>query len=305
MMEAGTSGMVLNHLLFQKAIIDEGDRSEKIDRYLGLLAQAEAGNEMVPSDPIDRSVQLVFELVLSNNYDPWDINLMEFTRMYTKKMHAEEVNFIVAGKLMYMAWSILKMQSEEVLSIHEQPMPGEVICSDFDLDSMDQSFDDPVLANINVDVPGCVDLTEAVRHHSTRPVSLIELLDAFEEAKRDVEIQEHRQRAREALKLTNEKFDDKAHKEDHEKDVAETWDRIVKCGNGPIGIEDLFNGEKEDRIMVFVSLLFLAKYGKIALWQDDLPYGQIFLEIKLPWDIGTIEEVRPAPVPAPQVKAVI
>ena len=55
MMEAGTSGMVLNHLLFQKAIIDEGDRSEKIDPYLGLLAQAEAGNEMVPSDPIDRS----------------------------------------------------------------------------------------------------------------------------------------------------------------------------------------------------------------------------------------------------------
>ncbi len=297
--------MVLNHLLFQKAIIDEGDRSEKIDRYLGLLAQAEAGNEMVPSDPIDRSVQLVFELVLSNNFDPWDINLVEFTRMYTKKMHAEEVNFIVAGKLMYMAWSILKMQSEEVLSIHEQPMPGEVICSDFDMDSLDQFYDDPVLAKINTAVPSCVDLTEAVRHQSTRPVSLIELLDAFEEAKRDAEIQELRQKAREALKLTNEKFDDKAHKEDYEKDVADTWDRIVKCGNGPICIEDLFNGDKEDRIMVFVSLLFLAKYGKIALWQEDLPFGQIFLEIKLPWDIGTIEEARHAKVPASQQKAVI
>ena len=277
--------MVLNHLLFQKAIIDEGDRSEKIDRYLGLLAQAEAGNEMVPSDPIDRSVQLVFELVLSNNFDPWDINLMEFTRMYTKKMHAEEVNFIVAGKLMYMAWSILKMQSEEVLSIHEQPMPGEEY-SDFDMGSMDAASDDPVLATS----------TSSPRQHGTDrsgpapehpPVSLIELLDAFEEAKRDAEIQIHRQKAREALKLTNEKFDDKAHKEDYERDVAETWDRIVKCGNGPICIEDLFNGEKEDRIMVFVALLFLAKYGKIAMWQDDLPFGQIFLEIKLPWDIGT------------------
>ena len=87
--------------------------------------------------------------------------------------------------------------------------------------------------------------------------------------------------------------------------MAETWARIMKCGNGPIGIEDLFNGDKEDRVMVFVSLLFLAKYGKIALWQDDLPYGQIFLEIKLPWDIGTIEEARPASVPAPAAKAVI
>ena len=302
MMEAGTSGMVLNHLLFQKAIIDEGDRSEKIDRYLGLLAQAEAGNEMVPSDPIDRSVQLVFELVLSNNFDPWDINLMEFTRMYTKKMHAEEVNFIVAGKLMFMAWSILKMQSQEVLSIHEQPLPGE---AEWDTEPMDEFYAAPDVARINVDIPGCVDLTEAVRHQSTRPVSLIELLDAFEDAKRDAEIQAHRQKAREALKLSNEKFDDKAHKEDHEKDVAETWERIMRCGNGPIGIEDLFNGEKEDRIMVFVALLFLAKYGKIALWQEDLPFGQIFLEIKLPWDIGTIEEARSADVPAPQPKAVI
>jgi segregation and condensation protein A len=303
-MEAGTSGTVLNHLLFQKAIIDEGDRSEKIDRYLQLLEQAEAGNEMVPSDPIDRSVQLVFELVLSNNYDPWDINLMEFTRMYTRKMHAEEVNFIVAGKLMFMAWSILKMQSQEVLSIHEQ-MPNQDMGSEWDMEPMEEGYDDPILASINVDIPGCVDLTEAVRHQSTRPVSLIELLDAFEDAKRDAEIQAHRQKAREALKLTNEKFDDKAHKEDHEKDVAETWERILRCGNGPICIEDLFNGQKEDRIMVFVSLLFLAKYGKIALWQDDLPYGQIFLEIKLPWDIGTIEEAKPAPLPAPHVKAVI
>jgi segregation and condensation protein A len=183
-------------------------------------------------------------------------------------------------------------------------MPGEEY-SDFDMGSMDEFSDDPVLANINVEIPGNVALTEAVRHQSTRPVSLIELLDAFEEAKRDAEIQIHRQKAREALKLTNEKFDDKAHKEDHERDVAETWDRILKCGNGPIGIEDLFNGEKEDRIMVFVALLFLAKYGKIAMWQDDLPFGQIFLEIKLPWDIGTIEETKPTSLPAPQSQAVI
>ncbi len=70
---------------------------------------------------------MVFELVLSNNFDPWDINLMEFTRMYTKKMHAEEVNFIVAGKLMYMAWSILKMQSEEVCPYTSAHARGRIL----------------------------------------------------------------------------------------------------------------------------------------------------------------------------------
>ena len=45
---------------------------------------------------------------------------------------------------------------------------------------------------------------------------------------------------------------------------------------------------------VFISLLFLARNGKIALWQDDLPYGQIFMEIKIPWDIGTLEDAKAA-----------
>ena len=84
-----------------------------------------------------------------------------------------------------------------------------------------------------------------------------------------------------------------------------TWDRILRCGNGPIALEDIIEGGKEDAVTVVVSLLFLSRAGKIALWQDELPYGQVFLEIKIPWDIGTLEE-RPAPlVPTPEKRAVI
>ncbi|KQM11148.1 hypothetical protein AOA80_09610 [Methanomassiliicoccales archaeon RumEn M1] len=50
-------------------------------------------------------------------------------------------------------------------------------------------------------------------------------------------------------------------------------------------------------MMVFTSLLFLARSGKISVWQDDLPFGPISLEVKMDWDIGTIEDVAPAPVP--------
>ena len=89
-----------------------------------------------------------------------------------------------------------------------------------------------------------VDLTEAVRHQSTRPVSLVELLDAFEEAKRDAEIQAHRQKVREAAEAHQREVRRQGPQRGPEKDVAETWDRILKCGNGPICIEDLFNGEQ-------------------------------------------------------------
>jgi segregation and condensation protein A len=295
---------IYGHLLFYRAIIDEGDRSEKIERYMELLKQAEAGEGIAPLDPVDRAVQLVFQLVLSNNFDPWDVNLMEFVRMYTKKMHADEVNFIVAGKLVHMAWSILRMQSQEVLLLHERPEQFELNCADWDLEGEGHS-EEPFHSDIVTDIPDGVDLAEAVHHHTSRPVSLVELLDAFDEAKREVEVQLARQKARDVLKAAQERFDGKAHSEDLEKDVQMTWDRILRCGNGPIALEDIIEGGKEDAVTVVVSLLFLSRSGKIALWQDELPYGQVFLEIKIPWDIGTLEE-RPAPlVPAPEKRAVI
>ncbi len=49
--------------------------------------------------------------------------------------------------------------------------------------------EEPFHSDIVTDVPDGVDLSEAVRHHTSRPVSLVELLDAFDEAKREVEVQ--------------------------------------------------------------------------------------------------------------------
>ena len=101
------------------------------------------------------------------------------------------------------------------------------------------------------------------------------------------------------------KFDGKSHSDDQEKDVAETWERIERCGSGPIALEDLFIRDKEDAIKIFISLLFLARNGKISLWQDELPYGQVFLEIKLPWDIGQLVDGQEAKIQMPHAQMVM
>jgi segregation and condensation protein A len=283
---------VLGHLMFHKALIDESDRHQKLDRYLSLAQTYEQGEQAAPKDPVDKALQMVFDLVLSNNYDPWDIDLISFTDLYLKKMQQSEVNFIVAGKLVFMAWSILKLQSEEVLAANDEKQ--QLFCSDWDFDAIEDMFatdDSPCFA---ADVPEQIDLCEAVHHQSQRPVSLVELLDAFEEARVEAEIADARAKIREQFKTNDMKYDARNHSEDLEKDVEMVWSRIMKCGNGPIVIDDIFSGGKEDRVTVFISLLFLARNGKIALWQDDLPYGQIFMEIKIPWDIGTLEDTRAA-----------
>ena len=284
----GTEG-VLSHLMFHKAMIDEEDDGAKIDRYLRLLGDAQA--HIYPKNPLDGSIETVFDLVLSNNFDPWDIDLIKFSNLYAKKMReSEEINFIIAGKLVLMAWSILRMQSEEVLTEHSQRY--DLFCADWDFDSLDLLSPESDSLSLDLCPPDEVELSEVVRHKGPRPVSLIELLDAFDEARGEVESHIQRQKERERRQAILEHFETKAHAEDMEKDVEEVWERIIRCGLGAITIEDICNPSKEDLIKVFVSLLFLARAGKIVVWQEDLPFGQIFLEVKMPWDIGTIEDAK-------------
>ena len=271
----GTEG-VLQHLLFHKAMIDEDNGSEKIDNYLRIL---ESASETSSSDPLDRSIETVFELVLSNNLDPWDIDLMRFTQLYTERVQDSEVNFVLAGKLMLMAWSILRMQSEKILSNSEPEPEIDQFCDEFYSDERE------ILC-----MPDEVSLYEVVRRKGSRAVTLVELLEAFEDARREERLNLSRVRVKEDKPKTG-KFDTKAHNDDMERDVEMVWERILRCSPGEIGIEDIWEGGREDLVTVFMSILFLARDGKIDLWQDTVPEGQIRLQVRIEKDIAMIEDI--------------
>ena len=127
-------------------------------------------------------------------------------------------------------------------------------------------------------------------------MTLVELLDAFEEAQREEERNKLREKLREANRAKlDAAFDSKAHNDDMERDVEMVWQRICRCGTGPVHITDIWDGGKEDMVTVFMSLLFLARSGKISVWQEDLPFGPISLEVKMDWDIGTLEDAPDTP----------
>ncbi len=292
MMECAAAEGVLGHLLFHKAMIDEDAGAENIDRYLNVLR--ESGSPVSSRDPLDRSIETVFELVLSNDLDPWDIDLMQFTKLYTEKVKDKEVNFVLAGKLMLMAWSILRMQSEQVLSNSETRSDWSF--GDIDFESLDLFR--PEEPRVVLYLPEDAELDEVVRHHGSRPVTLVELLGAFEDAQREEQQNLLREKLREANRLKlNAAFDTKAHNDDMERDVEDVWQRICKCGSGAINLEDIWNGGRDDLVTVFMALLFLARAGKISVWQDDLPFGKIMLEVKMAWDIGTLEDIPAVPIP--------
>ena len=284
--EATASGEMEQHLSFHKALIDDSVGYEKIERYLRILEE-DVGETM--TDPVDESIRTAFRLVLEHDFDPWCIDLSEFVRLYSNKVMNGRVDIIIAGKLVRMAWRILKMQSEATLK--ESERYDEAVL-DWGMDFDPELFEEE---QEGIHIPQVL-LREAVYRASTRPVTMIELLDAFDEAREEIELHEERERIRLELKAKEvppEKFNNKAHEEDNEKAVERIWKRIENLGTGPIALSDLYTADIRENITIFWSVLKLVSDGRLAVWQDDMPRGEIFIEMKMDWMNGYIEDEKP------------
>lgn len=284
-------GNIINHLMYQKAIIDDNeDIQTKIGRYVRIAEEMQTGALVPSDDPFEKCVAQTFELVVQQQFNPWDINLVEFSKMYLAKVRkASEVNLIIAGKIVYMAWEILKLQSEDAVRRADRPETCELMFDGFDTEGFDL-FVDPFDLGGGESILYTEELPikEKIRRHTERPVTLIDLLDAFEEAKEESDIR--KELAKFMHKYRRPDFDDKTHKECLEDDIAAVWERIQKLGSGPVPMADLCINGREDKIKVFVAMLFLAKMGKVHIWQEKPPYGEIFLEVMVPWDIAQLED---------------
>ena len=269
------------HLLFHKALVDDAEDSARIDRYMQILEEDTDGEKMI--DPVDESIRSAFSLVLEHELDPWKIDIREFVKLYGNKVRMNQFDMIVAGKLVLMAWKILRLQSDATVANCEKQDE-----EDFMEDDLDDGFweeDDPLR------IPN-VTLKEAKYRFPVRPVTVMELLDAFEEAREEIELSAERERVRRELKAKEpKKFDNKAHEEDDERDIEAVWEKIQKLGTGTLHLSELYTGSVKENITVFFSVLQLVRDGKLNIWQNELPYGDIFIEMKMDWTAGTVEDI--------------
>jgi segregation and condensation protein A len=286
---------VLDYLVFHRSLIGESaDGPQLLERYLSLVRNLREGVHIVISDPFQKATALLFELVMDEEFDPWEIDLSRFTELYLERVRSEGgVDFAVAGRLLYMAWSILYLQSEAVLKARETP-PDELA------DPVDDSFlaemSTPEAVDVTsavLDAPNDPPLVPMVRHPETRPVSLLELVHAFgeaeEDARRTLRIQELRERLREQQRAPPEVL---VHGDIPERDLADAWTVALRHPVGeefPI-LEAWHPEDGRDRLVaVFLAALFLAREMAIELRQKKLGETPLLL-------VRTLE-ARPAPAP--------
>lgn len=273
------------HLLYHKALIDDSVSMDRIDRYLDILRE-ETDHERLQDDE-DESIRTVFRLVLDEDFDPWAIDLREFVRIYTKKVKMSKFDIMVAGRLMLMAWKVLRMQSDATKLESDRNSEYEF---DMEFDDFDPAlFEEPEL----LEVPD-VQLRGLYSRTPVRAVTMMELLDAFDEAQEEIRIAEEREITRQKLKAQVPRFDNKAHKEIDESDVNKVWERIQNIGTGAFALSELYTDDMDNNITVFWSALQLVRNGKLTIWQDELPYGEIMIDIVVDWTSAKLEDSEEA-----------
>lgn len=280
--DAQTSDAVQQHLIYHKALIDDNVGNERINRYMRILGESDS---MKLGDPTDEAIRSIFSLVFENHLDPWDIDLHEFVRLYSSKISKNDYDMIVAGKLVLMAWKILRMQSDRTREVSE--------CID-DEDDLIETDADIFGDELFVPLVPSVSLTPAIRREPVRQVTMMELLDAFEDAREEIEISAERERLKLELKAKEpRKFENKAHDEDDERDVEVVYEKIQKLGAGEMLLRDLYTADNLVNIKIFLAVLHLVRDGKLAVRQEVLPYGDVFIELKVDWAAGTVEDASP------------
>jgi segregation and condensation protein A len=277
---------VLDHLLFWKAIIAEEEGSTKINEYVDMVEKLQDGLHIPIRDPFNKAVAVSFELVIQNHLNPWNVDLMKFSKLYLERVkdEKEEVDFITAGKLMLMAWEILRRQSEDMVAKsmkREEPELDEWDAVDIagDWYESDEDFDFTTKVKDMQTPP----LEEKVWHVGDRKVTLIELVEAFDEARKEAEVRtiltEERKKERVRLAhMSRGKVKGMMHKEDLEADIDMTWKRLQNL-EGVIPMCNVCNmKDREDMVTTLMSCLFLARTGKIRIWQNNFPFGDIFIK---------------------------
>ena len=279
------------------------ETSKFLDRLMELSTLEEAEHQFL-IDPFDRSVALVFQMFQSSDLDPWDVDLSSFIEMFNDRIRgAENIDLPSCGRMIRMAWSILRGQANSLIERQERAMDfEEEVDWDFDggweaeFDDADYNFSVGVMTGAADDaLPSMFE--GRIHGKEGRPVTLGELLLGLKDASRIAEEQRTRERIakerREAHDRERARFSGSLHVEDLEGDLKRTWEALKSRsqrtqGVGLREVADELNrhslpghneqeSKTESQVTAFVSTLFLTNRGYISLDQEGGYNGRIVL----------------------------
>ena len=285
-----------------------GDTDLETNRYLDRLVElskVEEAEHQFLIDPFDRSVALVFQLFQNSDLDPWDVDLSVFLDLFTERIsNSENIDLPTCGRLVRMAWSILRGQASSLIERQERSLIEEEIDDTWEFEETWESEFSDEDYNFSVGVlTGAADevlpsmFEGRIHREEGRPVTLGELLMGLQAAGRLSEEQRMREQIAKERREANEKararFGGSLHVENLEDDLERTWNalRSRTISNESTDLSKIVDilrensvrsgisreeAESEAQVTALVSSLFLTHRGYAEVSQDN--EGNIYLK---------------------------
>ncbi len=232
----------------------------------------------------EEPIEILVGMAERGEVDPWNIDIVDLTDRFLAELeHRKELDLRISGRTLFYAATLLRMKSEYLETVDDDPAEDELLSDDEDL-LIDMEFDfDPVHAAEPMDRLER-EIQRRLGRKSVRkrpPVTLYELIKQLKTAERE---QQRRQRRRSPIVKDPDldlKADDVvglAHDEGYQRAVSTVLEGYLSTGRGgaPTTLGELSSRMGWAARDVYIPLLFLMLEGKIALWQDEF-FGEIFV----------------------------
>ena len=218
--------------------------------------------------------EIIYDLINTEQLDPWDINIIVLTEKYLEKIKTlEDADFFISGKVLLAASLLLRIKSEFLLNKHLKSI-DEILFGK--KPETKTSFE---RIELDEEIPELIPRTPLPRYKKVTLKELIESLNkAMNTENRRIkkEIIKKNALRETAISLPKKKFSirDKI-KEIHTRLVFYFTDDK----NKKISFTEFIGKEREERIISFSPLLHLESQKKVWLEQEK-HFEEIFIWLK-------------------------
>ncbi|MCL2550292.1 MAG: segregation/condensation protein A [Methanimicrococcus sp.] len=220
-------------------------------------------------------IEILVELAKNGKIDPWDIDIVQVTDTFLNKIEElQQMDLRISGRTLLYSCVLLRMKSaglfREEEEIIEELYEEENYEEEFNIDE----FNMPLLP---------------VRRSARRPVTLKELIDELKKAEKDVIKRKEHLKAESTrryidVELTMGDVMNIAHDEAILRRTGTLLELLRQFFKKQefVTLDEIFEIKGSDRIMDYITLLFLTSMKEIVLHQKEM-YGTLFI---YPFDVA-------------------
>jgi len=221
--------------------------------------------------------EIIYDLIHSEQLDPWDIDLSLLANKYLEKIRSlEEANFILSSKVLLAAALLLRIKSEFLLNKYIRSIDDILFGKK---DDKKKPFERIVLDEN--EIPELIPRTPLPRF---KKVSLQELMNALDKA-----INTESRRIKKEISVRREEYEasvvfPKATRVNIKDRIRKIYAKIQTYfkKQHKVSYTDLVGEKAEDRIACFLPVLHLDKDEKIWLHQEK-HFDEIWVWLKEAW----------------------